>query len=163
MDQPVLLPGSLFPKKKKKIHSPHHQDDHSCCLGCPECIPCLWKVAHQSSQKYTFKAILERRHTLSGTSPPDRLHTKGKPIFFPPLGEGGHLCAQLARPWRLQEEPRDPKAGPASQAPQGPGRSRGGNRSPRRGRAERPQGKGRSTSFLPARRAEGERKARDGR
>ena len=110
----------LFPGYSKKIyiHPPHQQDDHSCCSGCPECIPCLWKVAHQSSQKYTFKAILERRHTLSGTSPPDRLHAKGKPVvFFYPLGEGGRLCRQLAKPWRLQEEPRTPKPAPHGKPP----------------------------------------------
>lgn len=157
MDQPVLFPGY---SKKIYIHPPHQQDDHSCCSGCPECIPCLWKVAHQSSQKYTFKAILERRHTLSGTSPPDRLHAKGKPVvFFYPLGEGARLCRQLAKPWRLQEEPRTPKPAPHGKPPRAQAGAAAGTaaREPAGQSAHRGRGGARLSSRREGRREKGRR------
>lgn len=76
-----------------------------------------------------------------------------------PRGEGGRFCGERAKP--RGEAARDPTAAPASEAPAG-ARARDGNGSPGGARPGAP-GEGEERAGLRARRAEGKRKARDGR
>lgn len=78
--------------------------------------------------------------------------------FFP-LGAGGRFCTESAKP-RGEAAP-DPMAAPASETPAG-ARGRDGNGSPGGARPGAP-GEGEERAGLQARRAEGKRKARDGR
>lgn len=65
------------------------------------------------------------------------------------MGEGGRLCAEPAKPQRLQEKkPRTRRLPPPAPGPRR-------ERRPGRGPGGAPQGKGRSAPFLRARRAEG--------
>lgn len=83
-------------------------------------------------------------------------------FFFYPLGEGGRLCGQLDKPWRLQEESRTPRPAPHSTPPRARAGAAAGTaaREPAGQSAHRGRGGARLSSRREGRREKGRRETR---